>query len=223
MIKLRAQFLDYPIKTIILDNASEFTFQTFTNYCMSIGINVEHPIAHTYIQNCLAESKIKRLQLISRLLLMKTKLLTFAYKHAIMHTASLVCIDQQLTINIPLYILYLANNQIFLTYESLVVQCVYQLHLHNALKMGPQRRLEIYVGFDSPFIIRYLKPLTGNVFTTRFTDCHFNESVSPPLGREKWIPKKQREITWNASTDVNWSSKDHSFVKTCKSIIRCIY
>ena len=25
-------------------------------------------------------------------------------------------------------------------------------------KIGPQRRLEIYVGFDSPFIIRYLEP-----------------------------------------------------------------
>ena len=27
-------------------------------------------------------------------------------------------------------------------------------------KIGPQRRLGIYVGFDSPTIIRYLKPLT---------------------------------------------------------------
>ena len=44
-------------------------------------------------------------------------------------------------------------------------------------KMGPQRRLGIYVGFDSPSIIRYLEPLTGNVFTACFADCHFNESV----------------------------------------------
>ena len=48
MIKLRVQFLDYPIKTIILDNTDEFTSQTFTDYCMSTGINVEHPIAHTH-------------------------------------------------------------------------------------------------------------------------------------------------------------------------------
>ena len=49
-------------------------------------------------------------------------------------------------------------------------------------KMGPQRRLGIYVGFDSPSIIRYLEPLTDNLFTIRFADCHFNESVFPLLG-----------------------------------------
>ena len=41
---------------------------------MSIGINVEHPIAHTHTQNGLAESLIKRLQIIARPLLMKSKL-----------------------------------------------------------------------------------------------------------------------------------------------------
>ena len=66
IIKLRAQFPNYPIKSIRLDNASEFTSQTFTDYCMSIRINIEHPIAHTHTQNGLVESLIKRLQLIAR-------------------------------------------------------------------------------------------------------------------------------------------------------------
>ena len=48
MFKLRAQFPNYHIKTIRLDNDGEFTSQTFTNYYMSVGINVEHPIAHTH-------------------------------------------------------------------------------------------------------------------------------------------------------------------------------
>ena len=76
MIKLRAQFPDYPIKTIRLHNADEFTSQTLNDYCMSIGINIEHPIAHVHTQNGLTESLIKRLQLIARPLLMKTKLPT---------------------------------------------------------------------------------------------------------------------------------------------------
>ena len=67
-------------------------------------------------------------------------------------------------------------------------------------KMGPQRRLGVYVGFDSPSIIRYLEPLTGDVFTARFADCHFNESVFPSLGREKSIPEERREISWKTST-----------------------
>ena len=78
MIKLRAQFPDYPIKTIRINNFKEFTSQTFTECCMSVGINVEHPIAHTHTQNGLAEFLIKRLQLIARPLLVKTKLPTFA-------------------------------------------------------------------------------------------------------------------------------------------------
>ena len=32
IIKLRAQFLDYPIKTICLDNATEFTSRAFDDY-----------------------------------------------------------------------------------------------------------------------------------------------------------------------------------------------
>ena len=46
--KLRAQFSDYPIKTIRLDNASEFTSQILNGYCMSIGINIEHLVAHVH-------------------------------------------------------------------------------------------------------------------------------------------------------------------------------
>ena len=76
IIKLQAQFPDYLIKSIRLDNVGEFTSQTFTDYCMSVRINFAHPIAHTHTQNGLAESLIKRLQLIARPLLMKTKLPT---------------------------------------------------------------------------------------------------------------------------------------------------
>ena len=61
--------------------------------------------------------------------------------------------------------------------------------------MGPQRRLGIYVGYESPSIIKYLEPLTGDIFTARFADCHFNESVFPTLGEGKIKPKK--EIGWN--------------------------
>ena len=62
IIKLQAQFPNYPIKTIHLDNAGEFTSQTFIDYCMSVGKNIEHPVSHTHNQNGLAESLINHLQ-----------------------------------------------------------------------------------------------------------------------------------------------------------------
>ena len=90
IIRLKTQFLDHPIKTIRLDNAGEFFSQTFLDYCMSVGIYVEYLVAHTHTQNGLAESLIKRLQLIARPLLLRTKLPLSAWGHAILHVATLI-------------------------------------------------------------------------------------------------------------------------------------
>ena len=78
--------------------------------------------------------------------------------------------------------------------------------LPQRTKMVPQRRLGIYVGFD-PSIIRYLEPLTRDVFRAKFSDCHFNEIVFLPLGGEKSIPEERREITLNASTLSNFDPR----------------
>ena len=56
------------------------------------------------------------------------------------------------------------------------------------------------MGFDSPSIIRYLEPLIDNVFKACFEDCHFNETIFPPLGGEKSLHEARHEITYNIST-----------------------
>ena len=79
-------------------------------------------------------------------------------------------------------------------------------------KMVPQRRLEIYMGFESYSIIKYLEPLTGDIFTARFTNCQSDESIFPELRGEKQL-KRKVEFSWNASSlshydprtiNVNW-------------------
>ena len=101
--------------------------------------------------------------------------------------------------NTLLHNLCLENNQI----SHLRIFCC-AVHVPIAptqrTKMGPQRRLGVYVGFDSPSIIRYLEPLTSDVFTACFVDCHFNESVFLSLGGEKLIPEERLEISWKTST-----------------------
>ena len=57
---------------------------------MFIGIDVQYSIAHVHTQNELAESFIKRLQLIVRPLLLNTKLPLLAWGHAIIHAANLI-------------------------------------------------------------------------------------------------------------------------------------
>ena len=61
--------------------------------------------------------------------------------------------------------------------------------------MGLQRRLGIYVGYNSTSIIRFLEPLTGDLFTARFANCHFDETQFPSLGTPKASKKeKQKKV-----------------------------
>jgi hypothetical protein len=47
--------------------------------------------------------------------------------------------------------------------------------------MGSHMRMGIYVGYQSPSILKYLEPLTGDLFMARFADCIFNEDNFPAL------------------------------------------
>jgi hypothetical protein len=63
--------------------------------------------------------------------------------------------------------------------------------------MGPHRRMGIYVGFQSPSILKYLEPLTGDLFTTWFVDCIFNKDHFPVLGGDNKFITNGREINWD--------------------------
>ena len=67
LIGLRAQFPDYPIKSIRMDNVDEFTSNAFNDYCMVLGIKVEHPVPYIHTQNHIAESLIMHIKLINLL------------------------------------------------------------------------------------------------------------------------------------------------------------
>ena len=179
IIRLRAHVPDYLIKSIRLDNAREFTSLAFNDYCMSIGIIVEHPVAYVHIQNGLAESFIKRLQLIARPLLMRTKLPTSAWGHAILHAAALIRIRPTNYHEFsPLQLVF--GREPNISHLRIFGCAVYvPISPPQRTKMGPQRRLGIYVGYESPSIIKYLETSTGDLFMARFAYCHFDESDFP--------------------------------------------
>ena len=194
IIRLQTQFPDYPIKKICLDNASEFTSKAFDDYFMSIKIDVEHPVAHTHTQNGLAESFIKRIQMIACHLLMTTNLPVSAWGHAILHAASLVHIRPTTYHKYsPLQLVLSQQPNIF---HFRIFGCAVYVPIAppQQTKMGSKRKLGLYVGFDSPSINRYLEPLTGDAFKARFEDRHFNETVFPPLGGEKSLPEARQEV-----------------------------
>ncbi|KAJ9535920.1 hypothetical protein OSB04_un000919 [Centaurea solstitialis] len=197
LIRLRAHFPDYPIKAIRLDNAGEFTSQIFNDYCMSIGIKVEHPVAHVHTQNGLAESLIKRLQMIARPMIMKSKLPVSAWGHAILHAATLIRIrPTSYNASSPLKTVF--GQEPNISHLRIFGCAVYvPIAPPQRTKMGPQRRLGIYVGYESASIIKYLETLTGDLFTARFADCHFDESEFPALGGGTKQLDNQSKISWS--------------------------
>ena len=148
----------------------------------------------------MAESFIKRLQLIARPLLLNNKLPLSAWGHVVIHATNLIRLrpttNQDLS-PLQLVIGYQPNISHLRVFGCAVYVPLAPTH---RTKLGPQSRLGIYVGFQSLSIINYTEPLTDEVFTARFANCHFNEDVFPPLGGEKPIPKEWRELTWTKSS-----------------------
>ena len=156
---------------------------------MSIGIDVQYSIVYFHTENGLVESFTKRLKLIARPLHLNTKLSLLAWGHAIIHAINLIRLrpitDQDLSL-----LQFVLGYQPNISHLHVFGCAVYvPLAPTHQTKLGPQRRLGIYDGFQSSSIINYIEPLTGEVFTARFADYHFNEDVFPPLGREKPIPE----------------------------------
>jgi hypothetical protein len=50
--------------------------------------------------------------------------------------------------------------------------------------MGPHKKMGIYMGYHFPSIIKYLYPMIGDLFTTRYANCIFNDDHFPALGGE---------------------------------------
>ena len=124
------------------------------------------------------------LQLIARPLLMKSKLPIFSWGHAILHAATRILIKP--TSYHKFSTMQLVHGQEPNIFHLRIFGCAVYVSISppQRTKMGPQRRLGIYVGYESPSIIKYLEPLTGDLFTARFVDCHFDESIFQTLGRE---------------------------------------
>ena len=145
---------------------------------MSIRITIKHIVAHVHAQNSLTKSFIKCLQLITRPLLMKVKLPVSTWRHVILHVVTLIRIrPPNYHKYSPIQLVYNQEPNIF--YIRIFGYAIYILiALLQCIKMGPQRRLRIYVRYEFPSIIKYLEPLTGDLFTTQFNYCHFDESFS---------------------------------------------
>ena len=132
----------------------------------------------------------------------RTKLSVFALGYAILHVAMLVRLRP--TATQPSSPLQLVTGYEPDVSHLRVFRCAIYVPIAPLLrtKMDPQRKMEIYVGYDSPSIVWYLEPLTGDFFTASFVDCHFDGTVFLPLGGDKHanVPGEHCKLSWYAPT-----------------------
>lgn len=69
------------------------------------------------------------------------------------------------------------------------------ISLPHRTMMDCQIRLKIYIGYESPSIIRHLEPIRRDLFITQFVDCYFDESNLSSLGGD--IKKLEKNFNWN--------------------------
>jgi hypothetical protein len=190
IIQLKAHFPEHSIKSIRVDNASEYVSKSFRTFCASSGITLETSVP--YAHNTSAENFVKLIQLIARPLLLRSNLPLTCWGHAVTHAGELIKYRPS------------AGNQLS-PYELVhgFVPSVGHLKIfgsavyvpippHQRTKFGPKRQLGIYVGCQSNTIIRYLNIETGDLFIAHMTMCEFDETMFPKLGPEEYCEPRER-------------------------------
>ena len=187
IIKIRAHNHNVRIKMLRMDNAAEFRSKTFEDFCTATSIHLTYFVPYEYNQNGLAEAYIKKLQMVARPLLLHAKLPATLWGHLVLHTAALLRLCPTLL------------NPI--TFQKLLIGCtpnISHLRIFASRVWVPRpeplrqiisahREDGVYMGFDSPSIIRYLVPSTGALLRARFQNCVF-ENVFPHVPCPKGNP-----------------------------------
>lgn len=161
---------------------------------MLIGVIVEHLVPHVHTQTSLVESLIEHLQYISIALIVRIKLPIIVWGHEILLAATLIRLRPSVDHKHTPYQLAIGKEPNI--YHLKMFGCTKYIPISppQRTKMILKMRLEIYVGYESRSIIRYLEPLTCDIFQERFVDFHFDETKFPTLEGE--IKKLKNEITW---------------------------
>ena len=163
LLRYRNHFPDHPIKFLRMDNAQEFRSHVFEDYYTTIGITLTYSVPYEHSQNGLAETFIKKIQLIARPLLLHANLPSNLWGHAVLHATSLLKLRPTLlNTQTPQELLSGRTPDVS---HIRVFGCQVWVPIPDPRRhtIGTHRQLGVYVGFDSPSVIRYLDPSTGNL------------------------------------------------------------
>jgi hypothetical protein len=150
-----------------------------------------------YTQNGLTESLIKRIKLIARPLLEGCNLPISYWGHAVLHAADLVQLrPTAYHTTSPLQLVRVDQPSIS-HLQKFGCDVHTPISPPKRTSMSSHRRMGIYVGYQSPSILKYLEPSTGDLSTTRFADCIFNEDHFPGFRGDNKFINDGHEINWD--------------------------
>ena len=159
-----------------------FTLKAFNDFCMAL---VEHPVPYVHTQNGLVEFLIKCIKLIVRSLLQHSDLLISYWGHAVLHVVALIQIQPTTYHDYPP--LQIVHGKELNISHLRISGCVVYVPISppQRTSMGPQRNIGIYIGYESLYTLKYIKPKIGDQFTARYADCIFDEDHFPTLEGDK--------------------------------------
>jgi hypothetical protein len=137
-----------------------------------------------HTQNGLAESLIKRIKLIARSLLHNFNLPITYWGHAVLHAADLIQL-RPTAYHSSSPLCFVRGNPPSISHLWKFGCVVYApISPPQRTAIGPHRKIDIYVRYHSPSIIKCLEPMTGNLFTAWYANYIFNVSHCSTLGEE---------------------------------------
>jgi hypothetical protein len=182
IIRMKVQYPEKCIKFIRFDDATEFVFSTMKTFLIAQEIEHETCVDYAPSQNGSAEAHIKREQQVARTLIMGCSLPASAWGHAVLHANDVLQFRPAGTMSeSPIQLL---NGEKPSIAHLRIFGCGVYVPIPppKRTKLGPQRSLRVYLGYESPSIIQYLEPTTGKMFRARFADCVFDETMFPMVG-----------------------------------------
>ena len=188
IIKIRAHNPDVRIKMLRMDNAAEFSSKTFEDFCTATGIHLTYSVPYEHSQNGLAEAYIKKLQMVARPLLLHAKLPATLWGHAILHAIVLLRLCP--TLLNPITSQELLTSRTPNISHLRIFGCQVWVPRPEPLRrtISAHREEGVYMGFDSPSILKYFVPSTGALLKARFQNYVFEENVFPHVPCPKGTP-----------------------------------
>jgi hypothetical protein len=151
---------------------------------MAQGIEVDHSMLYVHTQNGLTESHIKRIKLITRPLLNNCNLPITCWGHAVLHAADLIQLRPTAYHSTTPLCLVCGNTPSISHLQKFGCVVYAPILPPQRITMDLHRKMGIYVGYHSPSIVKYLEPMTRDLFTTWYIDCIFNEDCRCFLHRQ---------------------------------------